>query len=74
MPEPETDADMMSYLSSTNHTLTVACLNESTKAQQTVQNVEVYLYPFDMEYCLVAGGMLLAMLISNSGNNNIVAN
>mgnify|MGYP001801278633 FL=1 len=38
------------------------CLNDSKTLEETVHNAEPYLYPFEMEFCLTAVGLLFIMM------------
>lgn len=44
----------------------VKCLNSSMSLEETVHHAEQYLYPFEMEYCLTAVGLLFTMIVFGS--------
>ncbi|XP_067937409.1 uncharacterized protein [Watersipora subatra] len=46
------------------------CLNETTLLQNALVKAEPYLYPFEMEFCLIAAGMLFSMLSGWPDNDN----
>jgi len=52
-------------------TLLYNCLNGSTELKKSITSVEPYFYPFDMEFCLVAVGMLLTMLFEKRNSSKV---
>lgn len=64
--ETDIDKELLNYLSthpSNETTLICQCLRKHTTLQLDVKQAEIVLYPFDMEFCLVAAGMLISMLL-----------